>query len=157
MHQHTDYHPGQLMNTASQMRNSGKEKQWNDAMRSTGSIKVSDILAAMPTQEVQSVRPRQKSKALHRLTLERDRSTKPLLPLDSQGRPYVLMINPGASTADLIVEAVERYIWYTGQSPTTILLSLPRYFAIEAKGYRVNGRVIFFDCSGLRDYDVLVR
>lgn len=90
------------------------------------------------------------------------RTTRPMLPLDVTGRPYI-MVSDSKDTLTLIKELVASYFAYQQTYPSVILLSPLRYLMLVGKAthYQINDNFIslkFDDASYVEsDFDVLVR
>jgi hypothetical protein len=127
-------------------------------MHATQLIAVSDDIDIdlMPTQITDAIKPVQPMAKV----------TKPMLPLDAQNRPYVVMADFTQATQDLIEEAVKGFYEIQHVYPTVICLSAFRYltYGMQTRLYQptekgVNPIPLIYEgyFGDLIDYDVLAR
>lgn len=112
------------------------------------------VLAEQPTVHTGAIRP------VQRMPVS-PYTTKPLLPLDELGRPYVAITSEREETALLVRQAVERYHSLQGCYPSVVLLSAFRYLTVGLwMGYYYPGgqaKPIPYGYEPNGTYDVLCR
>lgn len=137
----------------------------------TGSIRIKSLQRAM-----QRKREEEREAHLNALSMTDTRlmkvtapmqrlasTTRPMLLLDTCGRPYVSTSGVHGETLDLIKEAVARFYAVQQVYPSEILLSPMRYLMLVGKAthYQINGTFIplkFEDATYTEGrFDVLVR
>lgn len=131
------------------------------AIHATQLIAYRDSLAEAEKREMYADAPTQITGAIRPIPAQ-PKVTRPMLPVDTQGRPYIRLHNPYEDTQVLIEAAVAHFIYLTGTRPSVICLSAMRYFTygIWEHYYYPPARgmdAIPLACEGTPEYDVLVR
>lgn len=105
----------------------------------------------MPTQVTGAIRPVQ----------QRARVTRPMLPLDDLGRPYLEIVDKEhRETSELVIQAVEEYYRRAGSYPAVVYMNAFRYFTfgMKARYYMpIPGIKIPLSYEGNSEYSVLCR